>query len=679
MKKSERVSDFTFIHTSDGHIFHDGTAEALQEIGQLAKVELTPYHITASKPEFIIDTGDCTEFGLRGGAFDTVCSNHETAKMPYYIAVGNHDQTWGSISPEIRKKYGNTYYSFDSHGVHFIILESASLQDPRPSFSAQELIWLKSNLESVGSDTPVVIAFHHPIDISEFSSEYDVNRLIDIIRPYNVVVILDGHGHTAEYKQIQGIDTVQGGCPWGGQPGYQVASVQNGVLRIAYKLVGDPTATIPMLEKSISPRTKAYPRITIGSPAQGSTVQSGCVVEASIDVPTTSATAKIDDLPELPLAMKANRASISMDTNTLEAGAHTIRINYKDSKGAEYSRSSMFYTRPKDVEILWRTDLQASSKSTAAIAQGIVVVGDNAGYLHALDQRYGRTIWKQNTGGSVVGEPLILGDTVVVGSDNGLLSSWQLRTGNPVWVYDCKDPIYSSAVSDGRAIYICSRNGSSYAVDAKTGVEVWHNTSATYNVEGKPFLSSGRLIYGAWDSYVYCVDCRRGDLVWKCMCKGSAEGIAPAYYSASDAGPVQCGNRVFIADRKYRMSIINARTGVLADFQNSVSAVALSSDSRYVYTRGTNRKLNKLDVMGRPVWSVDAATDYLPTPPLEKDGRVYIGSGMGKVQSFNSSNGKLLWSYQATPQMYMFAGLCVENRVVYAVGSDGMITAIREA
>ncbi len=675
----EPVSDFSFVHISDEHIYHDGSQQAIVEIGQLKRVELQPYGTIAEKPEFVIDTGDCTEFGVKAGAYETICGFYRNAGIPHYLAVGNHDQTWGALSYEMRKEHGGTYYSFDRHGVHFAILESASLQDPRPAFSPEELSWLQSDLEKVGPDAPVFLAFHHPLNGSEFASSYEVDRLLDVIQPYHIVLMMVGHGHTAEHSVFAGIDMVQGGSPWGGQPGYQLVSIQNGMLRVAYKLTGTPAATIPMLEKSLSAPATHVPDISVISPKSEETVRGKFTVVAQITgVPVLSAVVEIDGATKVQMSPSVSgRYQADVAATSLEPGAHTLRCLFTGADGVSYQHSSCYYTQSPEVDVVWRTNLTAGSKSTLAIAKSLVLVGDNAGTLHALQQRTGTEAWSYKAGGAIVGEPLVNGQAVIVGDDNGVLSSISLATGRPVWKYDCGDPIYSTPVTDGRLVFFGCRSGAFYGVDINTGKPVWKKNHATYCIEAKPFISGDRVIFGAWDCYIYCLDCRDGALIWKCMCKGSAEGIAPAYYSASDAGPVQCGSRVLAADRKYRLSVINARNGVLVKSQTSVSAVSLSADSRTVYTRGTNGKLSKIDINGLPVWSVDAPTDSIPAAPCEKDGVVYVASGKGLVSAFSASAGRLLWSYQATPRMYMFAGVGVDSGVAYVVGSDGMITALR--
>src|SRR5207253_9673453 len=129
----------------------------------------------------------------------------------------------------------------------------------------EELSWLRRDLEGVDPATPVFLYCHHPIDSGEIASLYERDRLLDILRPYNVALLLVGHGHTVEHRVVSGVDQVMGGSTFGAAPGYAVVSVKDRILRVAYRRAAESEASQPVLEKPLAPRS-TYPRITIESP-----------------------------------------------------------------------------------------------------------------------------------------------------------------------------------------------------------------------------------------------------------------------------------------------------------------------------------------------------------------------------------------------------------------------------
>src|SRR5207248_5008390 len=223
------IPDFTFIHCTDVHVPAGvsirtgppdgpriGSAEVAAQIKTLtAPLCLAPYGVTVPAPEFAIVTGDLTEFGGLNGWWDDYLRLWQGAPFPVYHESGNHDATWACQRFRIRQLYGQPYYSFDRDGCHFVGLHSATPQDPRPSFGEEELHWLHHDLERIDPETPVFLYCHHPVDSSEFASLYERDRLLDILRPYNVASLLVGHGHTVEHRVVAGVDQVMGGSTFG--------------------------------------------------------------------------------------------------------------------------------------------------------------------------------------------------------------------------------------------------------------------------------------------------------------------------------------------------------------------------------------------------------------------------------------------------------------------------------
>lgn len=679
--RAERIAipDFTFIHISDEHSGAGGaTSETIADLARISGVRLEPYGVDALPPTFVIETGDMTEFGPKGGSWDALNRWYSATGFTRFRALGNHDSTWRSLRPEITRLYGAPYYSFDRYRCHFAVLDSAGLQDPRPVISPEELDWLRADLARVGSERPVFVALHHPLDGTEFSSKYEVDRLLDALRPYNIALVMVGHGHAAVYSRFDGLDMVEGGSAYGpGPAGYQIVSVLDGTLRVAYKELGKADATEAMIEKSLAVSSR-YPKITIESPVERKSYRGKIRVRASIDGATDQvkeAYAEVDGSMKVALTAGRNATYASRASVDLKPGAHSLKVSFVSGDGAVYHRSTSFYVDSRPSMVRWRTFLGAASRSTPAVRRNLLLAGTNDGFVRALSLKSGREAWRTRSGGAVT-DLLVLGDRVFFGSEDGYLYCVSARTGALVWRLQAGDPIYSGVVSDGSSVYFGCGSGAFYALSAVDGTVLWKNTDARYNIESRPFVSGGKVYFGAWDTYVYCLDASDGRLLWKRMGKGSSEGSAPAYYSPADCGPVVCGGMVYVADRKFRLSVTDASTGALLRSQDGVSAVGVSSDGMSVYLRRTNGKLAKVDARGREQWSVEASMDYMPSPPVESGGVVYACSGRGLVSAVSADDGKILRQYQITPRSFVAAGIGAHGGSAFVIGTDGVLTVL---
>jgi len=101
--------------------------------------------------------------------------------------------------------------------------------------------------------------------------------------------------------------------------------------------------------------------------------------------------------------------------------------------------------------------------SSAALADGVVVVGSRDKRLYCLDQATGQPRWTFQTQGEVDSSPVICSDKVVFGSGDGRIYIVSLTTGKELWSYEIGESITASpAVADGMLI-IGSDDGCLYA------------------------------------------------------------------------------------------------------------------------------------------------------------------------------------------------------------------------
>jgi outer membrane protein assembly factor BamB len=321
--------------------------------------------------------------------------------------------------------------------------------------------------------------------------------------------------------------------------------------------------------------------------------------------------------------------------------------------------------------------LASSSKVTPAIADGVVYVGANDGRLRAFNAKTGTALWSVETGAEILAEPLVANGHVYTANGWGTVLAYT-TAGKKVWSFTAGDAVYSSPVlAEGKVIFGCN-NGWLYALEAATGKQAWVNKDATYAVESKPCAWNGKVYYGAWDQYVRCVNAADGKLVWQQLGEGSrvAKG-AKRYYSPADAGPVVAEGKVMIADRNMMLSILNAETGEPAGSAKGVSATGRSEDGKSVYLRKTNGDLAKVDSSGKELWSVPAHLGAIPAAPTEKSGVVYVSSARGLVSAIAADSGKMLWQYQASPQLFVMGSVACDGASAYLTAFDGTLTAIK--
>lgn len=687
--------NFSFLHLSDIHVEtftsvpQDLTSErsfrAVRTVPEVAEIQL-PNGKTAPEPSFLIVTGDITEFGFAGATGEVVDKYFEPINYPKYFATGNHDNTFAPPTNWFREKYGSQNYSFDHGGCRFVALNSASLQDPNPSFGHETIRFLKETLRTLDNNTPVFCFFHHPLYGGEFCSSYDSDRVVDALRAHNAVLFLVGHGHNARKMEFAGIPATMGGSTFSKGPanndGYAVVYVDGNELSVAYKRAYETTASKQLLQRRI-PRKARYPSI-LTSVGKGEKNGSGTLqLSATISgtsAPLAEAVYEIDDATSGPLRITGATGSAELASNSLLPGAHFVRYKFRDQSGEWYQRSMAFYNDPPDgqttASAVWRFEMGGGTRSTPLVKDGRVYIGANDGILYALDASNGRKAWTFDAGAEIGTSPASYGELLLFGAANGKFHALNSE-GKSQWVYDAGVPIFGSPVVDeSGTVYFGSQDGIMTALDARTGKEKWRNREAFYSIESKPLLHDGKLYVGAWDGLVYCYDVNDGEVLWKKPSTYNQKRVI-RYYAAADATPVTAGGNLYVSDRGYyggRYTLAGTFEELVAD---DVTAFAPSQDGQALYLRQTKSGLRKTGLDGRTIWESGVVAGRIPAAPVEQDGRVYVVTNAGTLQVLDANTGSVQYTYQVTPRLFVMAAPAVHDDVVYTAGMDGVLTAIR--
>ena len=197
-KNGEAVKPFTFLQLSDSHVGFSGPPDPLGTAAFERAVETV--NGLPQRPEFVLFTGDLThdtedtdQHARRMQKFKEIAGRMKLQKT-FYVP-GEHDA--GIDGGQLfREHFGDTHYSFDYKGVHFVALDNVS--QPKPQVGAEQLEWLKKDLSRFSKTTPIVVFTHRPLfdlrpDWEWFTSDGD--DVMNALTPFEHVTVLYGHIH----------------------------------------------------------------------------------------------------------------------------------------------------------------------------------------------------------------------------------------------------------------------------------------------------------------------------------------------------------------------------------------------------------------------------------------------------------------------------------------------------
>ncbi len=242
-----KENEFSFLFMTDIHIqpelgATDGLIKAIDTANKL-------------NADFVLTGGDLVFDVLRGNRprgdslFQLYKETIKRLKMPVYNVIGNHElfgiYEGSGISPAdpdykygMYKRYlGETFYSFNHKGWHFIALNSIDEKNKKyiGTIGKDQIEWLKKDIAGVSPETPIAIVLHIPLvsvqaqiypktDKPEVPNELWVdnrNEVLELFKKHNLRLVLQGHLHWVEDINVGGKTRFITGGAVAGRPSWK--------------------------------------------------------------------------------------------------------------------------------------------------------------------------------------------------------------------------------------------------------------------------------------------------------------------------------------------------------------------------------------------------------------------------------------------------------------------------
>jgi 3',5'-cyclic AMP phosphodiesterase CpdA len=202
--------DFYFLQFSDIHWgFND--AKLNPQPADTLKRAIDVANGLRERPDFVVFTGDLTH--LIGDADErrrrllAVREQVAALNVPkMYFLPGEHDASLdkGKVYKEI---FGESYYSFDHKGIHFVALDNVS--DLKGALGQEQIEWLRKDLARFGPEQPIVVFTHRPLfDLYpawEWQTQ-DGAQATALLDRFHSATVFYGHIHREDHQRIGNIE-----------------------------------------------------------------------------------------------------------------------------------------------------------------------------------------------------------------------------------------------------------------------------------------------------------------------------------------------------------------------------------------------------------------------------------------------------------------------------------------
>lgn len=549
----------SFIQVADSEIDESGAGPWIDSIHAM---------VEEYSPAFIIHTGDiCYEGGLKRHIQDMNTGN---MGVPVYYVIGNHDYVDGRYGEELFERiYGPVWYSFEVGNIHYVVTPYQSGGDYRSGYSPNDRWrWLANDLANTDPSMKVVIFNHTASPEEDYVLRFGRETLD--LKAHNLVAWIFGHYHYNYLYEQNGIVNICTSQPGGGG----IDSSVSGSRLIT--LDGDGNVTTQMSYYNFTGEPAAPENAVWSTQLEGRVLFADTV--ASPDGSRVYTATVGDDLPRDCgiYCLDAQSGGIIWYAPVKQSIKNNLlcqdgRIYAQDADGLVYCLDA------DDGSELWtaQAELKHSLGTSAGIcADETAVYGGSASDVTAFDKETGEMLWSyhRSSGENSPAEFVLAGDKLILSAHWDALFALDKASGKLLWEREDSDIRFRSStpvavgsgllvadddavamvnlkngrikkvnfegynfgssgqpVIDGSIAYLPTATHGIVAFDMDAKQIVWEmqpgtamaftacytNETNAFTVEGTPVLEGDRLIFGASDGYLYCLDKADGSVISK--------------------------------------------------------------------------------------------------------------------------------------------------------------------
>ncbi|MFH1448143.1 MAG: PQQ-binding-like beta-propeller repeat protein [Candidatus Micrarchaeota archaeon] len=323
--------------------------------------------------------------------------------------------------------------------------------------------------------------------------------------------------------------------------------------------------------------------------------------------------------------------------------------------------------------VKWQSTISYKYPLTSLSTDGErLFVGNNAGFLMAINKSNGKPTWSTSIGESLPTTPFYYLERVYIASSGGIIYAIDSKTGIIIWKYRTQGTFWgSSPYVYNDVVYVGSEDGNIYALNITDGRLKWRfNTSGP--IRSTPLLDGGRLYVGSGDSNVYCLDALSGNRIWSYKLGDQIWTSSPAIFA----------DIIYIGAMDGKLYAINSSNGrFLRAFKSDdwITSTPIAWNG-VLYFGSNDNKFYSVDAHTlklRWKYVTDGAIQSPPELVISTIGTsIYFASNDGRIYSIKATNGVHQWNMSIGD--WVSSNLIIEKDLIYLTSYDGNIYCISD-
>ena len=337
------------------------------------------------------------------------------------------------------------------------------------------------------------------------------------------------------------------------------------------------------------------------------------------------------------------------------------------------------------MDTLWKTDAGEGagdyvSGFVPVVDGDRVYVGNQDGYVMALDLATGRKIWRSRTGDRLISGPSLARGLLLLGSRDGQVVALSAATGEREWTASLDSEILSAPAANDQVAIVRTLDGRLIALDMTNGQRRWtiERNVPTLTLRGtsSPVLVGDTVYAGLDNGNVIALDVATGEERWSQTVAFPSGRSELERIVDIDANPLVVDNELYAVSAGGQLASLSTTSGRVRWRHEVASEDALALDERNIYTVDRDSvvwAINRLT--GGERWQQDGLKYRKLTGPALLAGDLVVGDYDGYVHWLSSDDGRVIARGRPFDEPIRSQPLVVGDRVI-VVGAYGEVAAL---
>jgi len=343
-------------------------------------------------------------------------------------------------------------------------------------------------------------------------------------------------------------------------------------------------------------------------------------------------------------------------------------------------------TTDVDVQTLWTTSAGKGTDGQRLelvpyVHDGKVYVADSEGNVEAFDAVTGNSIWETETELPLSGGPGAGDGLVLVGSRDGDLIALDAMSGQEKWRKHLSSEILSvPKAADGRVI-VHTMDGNLFGLSAVDGEKVWDfkRSVPVLSLRGSssPVINDGKVICGFASGKLISFDLLSGEILWESSISAPSGRTELERMVDIDGELAVVAGVIYVATFQGDLAAVSLDTGVVLWRRDMSSHAGAAADMFQVYISDAEDHVWAVDPRnGAALWKQKKLHARKLSAPAVLGEFVLVGDFEGYVHWLSSEDGSLVARTRVGDDPISTPPI-VRNGVVYVYGDGGKLAAFR--